>query len=486
MKVILSGYNLDSDTIEEMKEKSGWDKDNISPETLSAAYARISRDPRDIDVLRKAAREEVEKSRKSNQAIIFGLGHSSVAEHAYFNFDIIGLSRFAVEYVQKFRFASYTEKSQRYITLEDDYITPKEIIDAGFESEFNEVVRYQNEVYQVLYKDLQEYLFKTFPEEIKTKNGKRTVDGWAKEDARYVVSMATESQFGMSINARSLENMLREFGSSPLNEIQELGKKLYELVKDLSPSIIKYVEPTDYDIRNPQELKEFAKSKCFTPEINHGDKDVTLLNITPNTDDTILTVILSSQTGMSFGNCNRSVQAMSDDEKEALFKRALNYRMAYDSVSRHFEFADALFEINISSTNYAQLKRHRIASIITHPYDIDLGTTLPPNIEKINRTEEFNAVIKRTEKLFGKLQEEIPEYSQYILTNAHKRKILVKMNFRELYHFMSLRLDQHAQWDIRKIAEDMKEEIIKHAPLTSMMFCGKSEFEDQKRIVFGE
>ena len=226
MKVLLSGYNLDSDTINEMKQKSDWQKDNVSPETLSAAYARISRDPRDIDVLRKVAREEVEKSRKSNQAIIFGLGHSSVAEHAYFNFDIIGLSRLAVEYVQKFRFASYTEKSQRYITLDDDYIVPKEIIDAGFESEFNEVVRYQNEVYQVLYKDLQEYLFKTFPEEIKTKNGKRTVDGWAKEDARYVVSMATESQFGMSINARSLENMLRQFGSAPLEEVRELGKKL--------------------------------------------------------------------------------------------------------------------------------------------------------------------------------------------------------------------------------------------------------------------
>ena len=485
MKVLLSGYNLDSDTIDEMKQKSGWDKDNVSPETLSAAYARISRDPRDIDVLRKAAREEVEKSRKSNQAIIFGLGHSSVAEHAYFNFDIIGLSRLAVEYVQKFRFASYTEKSQRYITLDDDYIIPKEIVEAGYESEFNEVVRYQNEVYQVLYKDLQEYLFKTFPEEIKTKNGKRTVDGWAKEDARYVVSMATESQFGMSINARSLENMLREFGSSSLAEIRELGKKLYELVKDLSPSIIKYVEPTDYDIKNPKELKEFAQSKCFTPEINQGDRDVTLLNITPDTDNMILTVILSSQTGMSFDNCRRSVEAMSRDEKEAIIKRALNYRMAYDSVSRHFEFTDALFEINISSTNYAQLKRHRIASIITHPYDIDLGTTLPPNIEKINRTEEFNAVINRTEKLYSKLQQDIPEHAPYILTNAHKRKILVKMNFRELYHFMSLRLDQHAQWDIRKIAEDMKEEIIKHAPLASMMFCGKSEFEDQKRIVFG-
>ena len=110
---------------------------------------------------------------------------------------------------------------------------------------------------------------------------------------------------------------------------------------------------------------------------------------------------------------------------------------------------------------------------------------MPPNIEKINRTKEFNSVIERTEKLYSKLQQDIPEHAPYILTNAHKRKILIKMNFRELYHFMSLRLDQHAQWDIRKTAEDMKEEILKHAPLTGMMMCGKSEFDVQKKNVFG-
>jgi thymidylate synthase ThyX len=98
----------------------------------------------------------------------------------------------------------------------------------------------------------------------------------------------------------------------------------------------------------------------------------------------------------------------------------------------------------------------------------------------------FNAVISKTEKLYSKLEKVIPEHAPYILNNAHKRKILVKMNFRELYHFMSLRLDQHAQWDIRKTAEDMKDEILKHAPLTAMMFCGKSEFKEQKIIVFGD
>ena len=89
MKIFLAGYNVDSHILDEMKIKSGWKDNNVTPETLSASYARISRDPRDIDQLRDEACREVDRARKSNESIIFGMGHASVAEHAVFNFDII-------------------------------------------------------------------------------------------------------------------------------------------------------------------------------------------------------------------------------------------------------------------------------------------------------------------------------------------------------------------------------------------------------------
>ena len=126
MKILLAGYNVDTEVIEELKKNSPA-REDVTPETLSAAYARISRDPGSIDELRKASRQEVEKARKSNSAIIFKMGHHSVAEHAVFNFDLIGVSRLAVEFIEHFRLCSFTEKSQRYITLGDDHVIPKEI-----------------------------------------------------------------------------------------------------------------------------------------------------------------------------------------------------------------------------------------------------------------------------------------------------------------------------------------------------------------------
>ena len=90
LEVVLAGYNGD---VEVLRSGHGC----FSPETLAAAYARISRSPEEVPALRAAAREEVERARSSNRTIVFGLGHHSVAEHAVLNFDLLGCSRLAIE-----------------------------------------------------------------------------------------------------------------------------------------------------------------------------------------------------------------------------------------------------------------------------------------------------------------------------------------------------------------------------------------------------
>ena len=57
MRVLLAGYNVDSAVLEELK-KNSLPREDVTPETLSASYARISRDPRPADELRAAARAE--------------------------------------------------------------------------------------------------------------------------------------------------------------------------------------------------------------------------------------------------------------------------------------------------------------------------------------------------------------------------------------------------------------------------------------------
>jgi thymidylate synthase ThyX len=193
MKIFLAGYNVDSEVLEELKKNSPH-REDVTPETLSASYARISRDPRPVNELRALARTEVKRARRSNRNIIFKMGHHSVAEHAVFNFDIIGVSRLAIEEIEKFWLCSYTEKSQRYITLTDDFIIPEEVKKAGLERLFVKTIKAQNALYHKLYEKLKPYFLEKNKELAENPKRHSMLDGWAKEDARYVTSLATEGQ----------------------------------------------------------------------------------------------------------------------------------------------------------------------------------------------------------------------------------------------------------------------------------------------------
>jgi thymidylate synthase ThyX len=203
MKIILAGYNLDYETIREFQEFHP-DQKNLTPETISAAYARISRSPKSVDELRAIARQEVEKARQSNRNIVFEMGHSSVAEHAVFNIDVIGVSRLLVEEIEKFRLCSYTEKSQRYVLLKDDFVTPGEIREAGLEESFVHIIRLQNKFYHELYEKLKPYVFEKHRDLAADSANRSILEGWAKEDARYILSLAMETQLGMTIDRKSV------------------------------------------------------------------------------------------------------------------------------------------------------------------------------------------------------------------------------------------------------------------------------------------
>ena len=69
MKVYLAGYNVDTQVLEELQAKTGR-RDDVTPEVISAAYARISRDPKPINEIRQEARLEVERSRKDRKSVV--------------------------------------------------------------------------------------------------------------------------------------------------------------------------------------------------------------------------------------------------------------------------------------------------------------------------------------------------------------------------------------------------------------------------------
>lgn len=133
------------------------------------------------------------------------------------------------------------------------------------------------------------------------------------------------------------------------------------------------------------------------------------------------------------------------------------------------EFADVVFDIrDISRACSHQLVRHRIASYCQMSqryvsYD-DKGYIIPASIDKNEvARKHYEDFVRSIRKAYIRFVESfnIPkEDARYILPECMCTNITVKMNFRALRNFLKLRLDKHAQWEIRNIAEQMKQLMI--------------------------
>ncbi len=431
MRIELAGFNTD------IQNGGG------TPETLAASYARISRDPRPIDVLRKEAAGEVEKARASNRRIVFEYGHGSIAEHAVFNFDVIDISRLAAEELQNFRLASFTEKSQRYIRIGKDLVLPPEL-NGNDEIRFRGTADNLFEIYEKLYNGL-----------IENGADKDT----SKEDARYILPLATSCQMGMTANARELEHIIRRLSCHPFAEVRKLSEKLLELVMDASPSLFLFLEATAMD--------HFAHS--MSPVDSAASCDVVLVDC--DDDSKVGSLLLQRENGVPIEIAVRMWAELNSPEREELFMNALSGLGIHDSVPRCWEFFHAEFELILSASAYAQMKRHRICTRLISVYDPVLGVTVPASISNAGLERDFMEGIRIAEETSGSLGIFYP----YMLTNAHRRRVVVGINGRELYHFSRLREDSHAQWDIRSIAHCMLHAVREAAPLTTVLTGGKSD-----------
>lgn len=480
MRVKLAGFNIDADILRQLELRG---HRRLTPETLCAAYARISRSPLPVDQLRKKACLDVEKARSSNQKIIFEMGHHSVAEHAVFNFDIMGISRLALEEIEKFRLVSYTEKSQRYVTLEGDLVLPKEIRDPRQKKIFLETVQKQNRFYFKAFAVLNKRLQRQHRDRVQSAAGQKLVEGWAKEDARYILPLATSGQVGMTINARNLEHMFRRLRLSSRAEVRELGEKLYALVLPIAPSIILFPEPTAFDREAFSALDDYFAQRPGPAGPPPGREPV-IVSYTENGDDVILAAHACTSRGLDFVRALNLVKKTSPARKKTLMLEFFKQIQFFSAMPREFEMADITFQVVVSAANFAQLKRHRMATLLAGEYAPGLGNTCPASLREAGLEKEFSKIVEAANHAYRAIKIRSGSAADYVLTNSHRRPVLMKMNLREMYHFARLRDDEHAQWDIRALAHSLSEKVRALMPLTAMMLCGKSRFDEEYKKIF--
>ena len=206
------------------------------PEKLIATAAKLCYSSSSVDDLQIGLTEE---KIKKFLDMLMELGHESPLEHASFTFAIEGISRACSHQLVRHRIASYSQKSQRYVSeAQFDYVIPETIKN-------NPVAR---DLYNTLmttiqldYDAIRDVLIKDF---MSQGISKKDAEKIANEDARMVLPNACETSIIVTMNIRSLFNFFKHRCCNRAQwEIRALAMEMWHLCMEVAPLIFQHAGP---------------------------------------------------------------------------------------------------------------------------------------------------------------------------------------------------------------------------------------------------
>ena len=146
---------------------------------------------------------------------VIGYGHESILEHASFTFAIEGISRACSHQLVRYRIASFSQQSQRYVLQEGlEWVTPDSVR--------------KTELCLDLFQEAMETVANTYSQLLE--------EGIPAEDARFVLPNAAATKLVMTMNARELRHFFSQRMCKQAQwEIRQLAEAVYAICIDKAP-----------------------------------------------------------------------------------------------------------------------------------------------------------------------------------------------------------------------------------------------------------
>lgn len=413
----------------------------------------------------------IQKAKAFHEKWVEKFGHSSIAEQHLMHLCVEDISRHLsgdIELMNKR--PSFIEWSQRYQKpTRDKVVIPPELNEyPDLKDRFLEVWNISYDAYEELVELLIDYLSKTSKKEESESEEKyySRISKIAFEDARYALILATRTSFAVALNALDLQDIVRKLLSHKSEEAKLLAGRIIEQAEKIAPSMLRHTVPSDYQMNVDKRLKELSKKII---KVKKEIQDVTLIEYTGREgkylpEDILLMHILYTYSGGDFEAIQKAVDIMSSVEKHKIIEEAVKGIGEYDHLINAFKSVRFKFQLCISEANWHQLLRHRTILFDAGEPSIDNGYIIPPNIEKAGLTNVLERAVKASEGLYSELNDKLPSVCPYVVTNAHKRLVLMNTDLWAFDHFANLRCTEHAQWDIRNISYKILELIKNVSP----------------------
>jgi thymidylate synthase ThyX len=436
----------------------------LTEEQLAVVFAMTSRNPQPFDEIAQLV--SAEKAADFHERWVVNYGHASVAEHAIIHMAVENISRLACDTVEDNRLASFTEKSSRYQVLDrGHYHVPREL---------------ETHPLRDAYLDTCESLFRAYRESVDKvieHLGRVTTRIEGERDSAYNLRMrreatdvcrfllpaATLTNVGITLNARSMEHAIRKLLSSSLLEEQELGETLKAQSRNITPTLIKYAERNEY-LALSREAQE-GLSQDDVANVSYGDCRAELVHYDAQAESKLVAALLYRFSSISYQDVWKRAESMSQPQQEEVVHQALHRLGPHDIPLRELEVVDYTFDLVMDYGAFREFKRHRMQTYVPQPATVDLGYIVPSLIVDAGLEETFREAMGVAAQGFHRVTEALPGVGEYLVTHAHLRRVLSKLNLRECYHLFKLRTSPQAHFTLRRVMWQAHDLVVERHPL---------------------
>lgn len=408
-----------------------------------------------------------DKARAFHEKWTVGYGHASVAEHAVVHFACEGISILAAKALEDARLCSYTEKSTRYVVFDrNSFVVPLEVASSTQFGAFQHDCARLFDTYLSLTAEVTAKLEaenprEKFATELAWRNAARA---GALDLLRGLLPAGTQTNVGVTVNARELTHMLGKLYAHPLAEVRALAVDIHREAAVVCPTLLKYAAPAPYAGRAVTQARAAAQQSlrrlAESPSNRLGP--VRLLRKDEDALDRIVTGLLYDGMVEIESLIPSDAPGIGFDKKRQIVCAALQNRGARDGAPRAFEAATLQVEFELDYGAYRDLQRHRLLLPASGPLTPLHGFDVPAGLRALSDGAEgygslvdrYTEAMRRAYAAWEQIAPNIGAHAaQYVIPLGYKYRFLWTLNVRELIHVIELRSARQGHPSYRRAAQ---------------------------------
>jgi hypothetical protein len=255
-----------------------------------------------------------------------------------------------------------------------------------------------------------------------------------------------------------------------------LGEHASELLlRDVrvAPTLMKYAEPSSYEMETRRELAAAATELLGGIAIQPAPL-VDLLDDDPLEVELAVT-LLYQYSHHPYRQIREAVQALPELQRREVIGLGLRHRGRHDEVSRPFSAGQHFrFDILMDIGGFRDMHRHRRCVQIVQDYTSAHGYDMPPEIHSAGQAVRYGSVMDNARaavaRLAARQATEAEEQSQYAITLAFRKRTLFKMDLSEAIYISELRTGAAGHFSYRNVAYAMYEAVAQRYPALAKYF----------------